>query len=104
MSDTRELVDAIISGKTIDIEKSFESVMADKVSAKLDDMRTEYAKGMFAGVEEGYKKKMKEEDDMDDEDEDEDEDDDKEKMDEKMVNPGLEKLAAQKRAEKEKKD
>ena len=45
----KDLVDAIGAGKSIDIESSFEAAMAEKVSAKIDDLRTTYAQNMFAG-------------------------------------------------------
>lgn len=45
----KDLVDAIGAGKSIDIENSFEAAMAEKVSAKIDDLRTAYAQNMFAG-------------------------------------------------------
>jgi hypothetical protein len=32
----RQLIDAIDSGKTLDIEAAFETIMADKVATKLD--------------------------------------------------------------------
>lgn len=47
---TRDLIDALISGDSIAIENSFNSVMSDKVSASLDDYRIQVAQKMF-GIE-----------------------------------------------------
>lgn len=47
MSTTRELVDALVSGDSIAIENSFNSVMSNKVSQALDSYRIEVAAKMF---------------------------------------------------------
>lgn len=48
MSDlTRNLIDAIISGKATDIETTFKTVMADKISSHMEDKKIEVAQGMF---------------------------------------------------------
>jgi hypothetical protein len=44
----RQLIDAIDSGKTLEIESTFEALMADKVATKLDAYRQEVSKNMFA--------------------------------------------------------
>ena len=53
MTDTvRELVDAMVKGDALGTEKAFGAAMAEKLSGKLDDMRTDVAKNMFASQEE----------------------------------------------------
>ena len=48
MSDlTRNLIDAIISGKATDIETTFQATMADKISSAMEDRKVEVAQGMF---------------------------------------------------------
>ena len=103
----KQLIDAIDSGKTLEIESAFETIMADKVATKLDGFRQEVSKSMFAT--QVAESKDEDEDDEDDEkedkddedDEDEDEDEDKKEMKEgAYTNPGLEALLAKKRAEK----
>lgn len=42
-----DLVVAIIEGNVMDIEKSFQSVMAEKISERLDVMREDIAFNMF---------------------------------------------------------
>ena len=42
-----ELINAIADGNTLAIEDSFNSVMASKISDRLDDMRVDVAQGMF---------------------------------------------------------
>ena len=50
MSETvTNLIDAIASGDAVGTENAFNAAMAEKISAKLDDMRVQVAKGMFAG-------------------------------------------------------
>ena len=49
---TRDLVDALISGDSIAIENTFNSVMSDKVSAALDSYRVQVAQNMFTAQEE----------------------------------------------------
>lgn len=46
-NSTRDLISAISSGNSVDIENSFNLAMAEKVSARLDDMRVTLAKDMF---------------------------------------------------------
>lgn len=43
----KTLINAIDSGKTLEIEAAFESIMADKVATKLDNFRQQVAKNMF---------------------------------------------------------
>ena len=50
----RDLVLAIAEGDTLTIEDSFNSVMASKISDRLDDMRVDVAQGMFGSVDESY--------------------------------------------------
>ena len=51
MSNTRDLVDALISGDSLAIENSFNSVMSDKVSTALDGYRVGVAQNMFNQTE-----------------------------------------------------
>lgn len=51
MSNTRDLVDALISGDSLAIENSFNSVMSDKVSTALDSYRVGVAQNMFNQTE-----------------------------------------------------
>ena len=49
MSDSvNDLVNAIISGNALETENAFAAAMAEKVSAKLDDMRMNVAQSMFS--------------------------------------------------------
>lgn len=99
----RQLIDAIDSGKTLEIETAFETIMADKVATKLDGFRQEVAKNMFASQVEEAKEEDKEDDEDEkekDDEEDEDEDEKKEMKEGAYTNPGLEALLAKKRAEK----
>ena len=53
----KNLINAISVGSAIDTEESFNSVMAEKISVKLDAMRQDVAANMFAteeGVSEDY--------------------------------------------------
>jgi hypothetical protein len=95
----RQLIDAIDSGKTLDIEAAFETIMADKVATKLDGFRQEVSKNMFASL---VAEAKKEDDDEEDEKKEDEDEEDKEEMKEgAYTNPGLEALAAKKRAEKQ---
>ena len=48
MSDlTRNLIDAIISGKATDIETTFKATMAEKIASNMADKKIEVAQGMF---------------------------------------------------------
>lgn len=44
---TKDLVNAIVSGEAIEIEGAFNATMAEKISARLDDMRQEFAQNLF---------------------------------------------------------
>lgn len=44
---TRDLVDALIAGDSVAIDNAFETVMTQKVSANLDDLKTSVAINMF---------------------------------------------------------
>jgi hypothetical protein len=48
---TRELVDAMVSGKTVDMEQAFNSCVAERVAAGLDQMRANVAQNMFKSEE-----------------------------------------------------
>lgn len=45
---TRDLINAIAAGDAIEIENAFNSVLAEKVSARIDDMRIDVAQNLFA--------------------------------------------------------
>jgi hypothetical protein len=47
MEATKNLVDALATGDADGIEVAFNSAMAEKISARLDDMRIDMAKSMF---------------------------------------------------------
>jgi len=44
---TRDLIDAIESGNSVEIQTTFEQAMAERIVAKLDDLRVQVAKNMF---------------------------------------------------------
>lgn len=48
---TRDLIDAIQSGDSLEIENAFNSIMSAKVSDKIDAMRSDIAQTMFASEE-----------------------------------------------------
>ncbi len=50
MSTTLELINAIASGNAVDTEGAFNAAMAEKISAKLDDLRVNIAHNMFNAV------------------------------------------------------
>jgi hypothetical protein len=55
--NTLNLIKAIAEGDALETEKTFQAAMAEKISAKLDDMRAQVAHNMFASepvVEEEY--------------------------------------------------
>lgn len=52
MTTTLELIDAISKGDAVATETAFNAAMAEKISAKLDDMRVSVAQGMFKQPEE----------------------------------------------------
>lgn len=45
---TRDLINAIAAGDALEIENAFNSAMAEKVSARIDDMRVSVAQNLFA--------------------------------------------------------
>ena len=47
MTTTLELINAISNGNAVEIENAFNSAMAEKVAARLDDMRVNVAHAMF---------------------------------------------------------
>ena len=66
MTDTvRDLVDAMVQGDALGTEKAFGAAMAEKLSSKLDDMRTNVAQTMFATEEEDEIEAAEEEMDYD---------------------------------------
>lgn len=73
MNKVTQLIESIAAGKSLDIERLFESILAEKVAAALSEKRMEVAKNLFA---EG-KDEDEDEDEGEDEDEDEDESDKK---------------------------
>ena len=48
---TRDLINAIAAGDAIEIENAFNSTMAEKVSARIDNMRVDVAQNMFSSQE-----------------------------------------------------
>lgn len=50
-SKIKELIDSIESGKSENINSAFTSVMADKISTRLDSMKQELAATMFTSKE-----------------------------------------------------
>lgn len=44
---TLDLINAIAAGNAVDTEAAFNSVMAEKISARLDTMRQDIAQNMF---------------------------------------------------------
>lgn len=44
---TKDLINAIVLGDAIEIENAFQATMAEKISARLDDMRVDVAQNMF---------------------------------------------------------
>jgi hypothetical protein len=48
---TLELIDAISNGDAVSIENAFNAAMAEKISARLDDMKVSIAQGMFSAPE-----------------------------------------------------
>lgn len=43
----KDLVNAIINGDSVGIDSAFNSEMATRISARIDDMRVEVARNMF---------------------------------------------------------
>ena len=48
---TRDLVDALISGDSIEIENAFDATMAERLSTSLDAYKVEIAQSMFNGAD-----------------------------------------------------
>lgn len=44
----KDLIDAIASGDSVAIETAFNTEMATRISDRLEDMRVDVARGMFA--------------------------------------------------------
>ncbi len=51
MTTTLELINAISTGDAVATENAFNAAMAEKISAKLDDMRVNIAHRMFNAQE-----------------------------------------------------
>lgn len=51
MSSVKDLIDAIDSGKSTDIESTFNEVFAEKVSAGIDAFKAEIASNLFKPAE-----------------------------------------------------
>ena len=47
----KQLVDAMMAKDAIGTEAAFQNAMAEKISAKLEDMRTSVAQSMFKSAE-----------------------------------------------------
>src|SRR5687768_9369040 len=57
---TMKLIDDILSGDSIEIENTFQSIIGDKIASKLEDFKQEVAQGMFTESVGGtYKKDQK---------------------------------------------
>jgi len=78
---TLDLVTAIINKDATAIEGSFNSAMAEKISARLDDMRTNVAQSMFKTVEPEVVVEATESQEEESEDDDETDMDKKKKKD-----------------------
>jgi hypothetical protein len=50
--DTRQLVDAMVAGKAVDMENAFNACVAERVAGKLTQMKADLAAGMFQNAEE----------------------------------------------------
>lgn len=48
---TRDLINAIAAGEAIEIENAFNSTMAEKISARIDDLRIDVAQNLFSAQE-----------------------------------------------------
>ncbi len=49
---TRDLVDAMVAGKSVDMESAFNSCVAERVAEKLNQMKVDLAQTMFQSSEE----------------------------------------------------
>jgi len=49
--NTLNLIQAIANGDAVETEQAFATAMAEKLSVKLDDMRTSVAQNMFVAQE-----------------------------------------------------
>lgn len=49
---TKDLIDALAAGDATGIETTFNTAMAERISARIDDMRTQVAQSMFATPQE----------------------------------------------------
>ena len=52
MSNVKNLIDAIADGNALDTESAFNTAMAEKISSRLETMRTDVASNMFKAQEE----------------------------------------------------
>lgn len=46
---TRDLIDALVAGDSIEIENTFNNAMAERMAVALDSYKTEVARTMFNG-------------------------------------------------------
>ena len=49
---TKDLINAIVTGDAIEIENTFNAVMAEKISGAIEDRRMEVAQTLFSAKEE----------------------------------------------------
>ena len=52
MSNVKNLIDAIADGNALETESSFNAAIAEKISSRLETMRTDVASNMFKAQEE----------------------------------------------------
>lgn len=45
--NTKTLIDAMADGKSVDMEQAFNAIVAERIAAKLDDMKVNIAQSMF---------------------------------------------------------
>jgi hypothetical protein len=45
--NTKTLIDAMADGKSVDMEQAFNSIVAEKIAGKLEDMKLNMAQTMF---------------------------------------------------------
>jgi hypothetical protein len=45
--NTRNLIDAMADGKSIDMEQAFNSIVAERIASKIDSMKQDIAQTMF---------------------------------------------------------
>lgn len=50
--NTKTLIDAMADGKSVEMEQAFNSIVAEKIAGKLEDMKVSIAQSMFKSKEE----------------------------------------------------